>query len=197
MAIGYRIYRNDGAGGPIDYTTPYATTTATSITLPAVAPGSNYLYAVRAYDTVTGYEESNATAVAPLVTSASGADITRVPNAPAGAWAEPRGADGALVRWTYQGGMELGVPAGFRVYANAGSSVNWALAPKATVPRNVRDAYRADITGLPVGTNVAVGVEAYNAVGSSRAPVLDPIIAGPAIPAPVSGPDGTTTSSIE
>ena len=53
----YRLYQNDGIGGPVDYSSPIQDGPSTSFAT-AVVPG-DWTYAVRAFDPVSGIEELN------------------------------------------------------------------------------------------------------------------------------------------
>jgi len=72
MATQYRIYKNDGAGGPIDYGTVVATVTSgTTYDTAPIATGSDVRFAVRAFDSLSTQEEKNVDAFVRIVTGRS------------------------------------------------------------------------------------------------------------------------------
>src|SRR5665213_3448713 len=102
--ISYNLYRNAGSGGPIDYSSPIATTTATTWTAPA-APGLAYpgdwKFGVRAMWLDDALEEQNLDAAVELFLDASGLDISRRPTEPSGLRAIPQTAGAIRVEWGY------------------------------------------------------------------------------------------------
>jgi hypothetical protein len=169
MSISYHVYKNDGAGGPIDYTTVVATTAGLSYVTAALAMGSSNTFGVRAFDTVTGYEELNTDARVTINVSATGADVTNVPPAPAAltAFAGPGGT--ATVRWkasvmTLPAGKR---PTGFHVYMGT-PAVSYA-SPVATVAYVANLAvYSANLSGLADEAVYQIAVRAYNATGEEQ-----------------------------
>jgi hypothetical protein len=172
------LYRNDGLGGPVDYSTPFATVTdpAAAFTTAAVAAPSDTTFALRFHDETTGLEERNTAALARVVVNASGVDVTRVPAAPTGVSASPLAAGKARVRWTYTLLPGQPAPTGFHVYA--GTPTPDLSAPAATLPY-FRDRQRyatgpaeglagADLAGLADETPYRVYVRAYNAAGEEQ-----------------------------
>lgn len=185
MATNYRIYRNSGGGpsDPIDYATVIASGASSPITLPALTAPGDYLIGIRAYDTVSGDEETNADAWFRLRIDAGGADITALPNAPGDVGAVAVGTTSMLVTWTYAAVDQGGAPTGFRVWANTGA-LDYLAAVQATVAYAAGQAvYSATITGLSAGSTYAVGVRAYNATGTepntAAATTLDMPSGGP------------------
>ena len=123
MAISYHIYANDGQGGPVDYSTPIATVAAalgapvgTFLTGALAAPSDN-LFAVRAFDDVSGVEEANTDARVRVVIDGQGRDVSTRPNAVVGLAARWTVGDVALVSWGYATPGQGGAPARFAVTA--------------------------------------------------------------------------------
>lgn len=167
MSTRYRVYKNDGAGGPVDYGTVVATVTSgTSCVASALATPSDTTFAVRAYDSVSGLEEDNVDCRVRIVIDAAGVDVTNRPNAPVGLTARATAGGGAVVEWGYATAGQRGAPTGFKVWATAGASVNYAVSPAATVSYAAgRPSHTATLTGLVDGTSYSIGVRATNAKG--------------------------------
>jgi hypothetical protein len=162
----FRIYANDGLGGPINFTTPVATVTGTSWTTPTLLPNGVYRYCVRTFDTVTGLEDDNADAIVEIRLDASGYDVSGVPSPAFAISARATASGGAQVSWAWLPRPNEANPTGFRVWLTAGVTVNYAAAPTATVAFVAgRRAYGAALTGLVAGTTYSIGVRAYNAAG--------------------------------
>lgn len=168
MAINYRVYSNDAAGGPVDYSSPIGTTAALSFSPPALAAPSDNWFGVRAFDTVSGLEELNTDARVRILIDAAGNDITALPNAPSHLAALALAGGAARVTWSFNPAAWYGQspPASFKVWLTAGASVNYAVSP-ATTAAYVRGRliYTADLSGLSHGTLYSVGVRATNATG--------------------------------
>lgn len=166
MATQYHVYGNDGAGGPVDYSTPIGTTATLSFSPPALATPSDNTFAVRAFDTVSTLEELNTDCRVRIVIDASGVDITTRPNAPSDLAAVPTAGGGARVSWSYNAAGQGGAPTSFKVWLTVGGVVNYGVAPSATATYSSgRWFYSVDLTGLVHGTDYAVGVRATNATG--------------------------------
>lgn len=116
MAVHYNIYTNAGSGGPVDYSTPVATTPDLSYVAGPLAPGTDTTFAVRAFDTATNLEEANTEARVRVVTDAGGNDVGAVPNAPHALSVAPTPGGGCRVSWAYAPDDGRGAPAGFHVY---------------------------------------------------------------------------------
>jgi hypothetical protein len=167
VSIRFRLFSNGGTGGAVDYSAPLAdVATLTWATPPLTAPG-DWTFGIRPYDDATGLEDLTGAAEVRVVIDASGADITARPNAPFHVQARATAAAGLLVEWAYSPVGQGGPPTGFRVWATAGVSVNYAAAPNATVAYTDRTRYfAAPLAGLTAATAYAVGVRAYNAAGA-------------------------------
>lgn len=193
MATQYRIFANDLAGGPVDYSTVVATTASPTYSPAALPAGSDATFAVRAYDTVSGLTETNVDAVVRIATDAAGADVTGLPNAPTHLSATPGAAGSMTVRWSYNPGGQGGAPTGFHVYAGT-PAVSYAT-PAATVSHvRGKPAYSATLAALADGAAYQFAVRAYNgtgeesntataaAVASSTGPAAVEALAGAAVP---------------
>lgn len=161
MATQYHVYANDGAGGPIDYGTVVATTASLTWASGALAYPGDWRFGVRAFDTVSGLEESNVDAAVRLVLDATGVDITGRP-APVASLAVATVVGGSLrVTW-FPASHATPRPTGYRVWCQGGASVNFALAPDATVPFDgAATVFAATIGPLTSGADYAVAVRAY------------------------------------
>lgn len=169
MSLEYRIYGNDGAGGPVDVSTPIATTSSLSYSLPALALNSDNLFLVRTHDTVTDLEDKSVEAIIRIVIDGSGADVSNRPAPPSLVTARISAAAKAFVTWIHSKVAPGGKSVGFKVWMTAGGTVDYTASPNATVPVSfTRDyVYRTTLTGLTDGTLYTIGVRAYNATGLS------------------------------
>lgn len=167
MATQYRIYKNDGAGGPIDYGTVVATVTSgTTYDTAPIATGSDVRFAVRAFDSLSTQEEKNVDAFVRIVTNGSGVDVTNRPLAPTGLTAAPRAGGKVRVRWRARVlASDANRPTTFNVYKGTGGSANYASAAATVAATPGLFVYEADLTGLTNGVAYTVGVRASNATG--------------------------------
>ncbi len=164
MATQYHVYANDGAGGPIDYTTVVATTASLAWSSGALAYPGDWRFGVRAFDTVSSLEESNVDASVRLVLDAAGVDITNRP-APVVGLAVATVAGGSLrVTW-FAASPTTPNPTGYRVWCQAGAGpVNFAATPDATVPFDATAIVHAATIGpLTHGAACVVAVRAHTA----------------------------------
>jgi len=111
--IGYNIYSNAG-GGPINYTTPIATTYELSWTSGPLAYPDTWMFGVRAFN--GNGEEKNLDCAVEIVLDASGNDITMRPEAPFGLRAFATAGGGIRAEWTYPFLNSATLPTGFHVY---------------------------------------------------------------------------------
>jgi len=162
LAIQYRVYKNLLSGGPIDLTTPLATMAGLTYETAALARPFDHWFLVRAFDTVTGFEDLNTDARARLVLDAAGANITNRPSPPSSLSARPVAAGGLDVTWAYLPTAGGGTPTGFKVWAQVGA-INYALTP--TLASYDPDAvmHLATVPSLTHGATYTVAVRAYNA----------------------------------
>lgn len=194
MSTSYRIYRGNTSGGPIDYGTVVATTASLTYTLPALNLGDDVRYAVRAFDTASGLEETNVDAITRVTVHAStGANLADRPNVPKPIGVSARAGGTAKVTWSYASAGQLGVPTGFKVWKSTGA-INYAAAADATVAYVSGTVhYTTTLTSLSDATSYNVAVRAYNAttddgntdvytvIGDTTAPAVVDSIAAAAI----------------
>lgn len=186
MSLEYKIYGSDGLGGPIDYSTPIGTTSSLTFSPPALAPGSDWSFAVRARDTVSGLTEDNVDAIVRVVTDALGADITGRPNAPTGLAAVVAANGSVRVSWAYNPGGQGAAPTGFHVYRTT-PTISYA-SPTATVPYvSGVPTYSTTLTGLTDGASYQVAVRAYNATAEEPNATVATVTARSSGPAAVEG----------
>jgi hypothetical protein len=182
LATRYRIYGNDGLGGPVDESTPLVTGLAVlTWDTPALGAPSHNKYIVRAYDTVSGLEEKNVDSLLEIVIDAAGEDVTGRPVPPEGLLASPIADADLRVEWTHPQIHPTGLPTGFRVYKGTGGTPDYNTVA-ATVAYLGHVAHRTTLTGLTPGTEYAIGVRAYNASGEEENDVV--VLATPSDTAP-------------
>lgn len=158
---GYHVYANDGAGGPIDYATPVATTTATSWTSSALSHPGSWLFGVRAYNAYG--EERNLDCALEIDLDAAGVDVTRIPTPPYSLRAIPLKAGAVRLTWYYSGPNRLKRPTSFNVYCGS-PSVDYGTV-RAVAAYTGQSFYSVDLAGLSDGVQYAFGVRAANATG--------------------------------
>lgn len=158
--VNYHVYKNNDAGGPVDYSTVIATVTVPSYTYVSVFP-CDTIIAIRAFDPATGLEEQNVSARCRVRLDASGNNISAVPNAPDGLTVRPGAGGSALAQWAYNAGGQGGAPTGFHVYIGT-PTVSFG-SPVASAPYSTgRLLFSANLSGLSNATYQVV-VRAYNA----------------------------------
>lgn len=166
MSTQYRIFSNDFAGGPVDYSTPLATVSGSPYSTAAIPTGSDVTFAIRTYDSVSGLDDGNVDAVVRIVTNGSGADKTAVPAMPSTISATARAGGECRVDWVFVRGVGPAEPTDFDVFITAGTSVTYGT-PATTVSYvNGRSIYTANLTGLTHGTAYKIGVRPKNATGN-------------------------------
>ena len=144
----YNIYSNGGTGGPVDYSTPIATTASLSYVTGTLAAPSDNTFAVRCLDPSTNLEEANTDARVRIVIDANGLDVSSRPNPPDALVVRPTANGGCKVSWSYSSAGQGGLPSGFFVYLTPGAVANYAN-PAATVPFVPgRAGYTCNLTGL-------------------------------------------------
>jgi hypothetical protein len=164
--LGYRIYWNQGLGGPIDYDAPIAVTFDTTWTSAPLPPGSFFRFAVRALDAETGLQEENLDASLALIIDAEGRDATQVPLAPLGVRAIPLAGGRARIEWTVAGTTPARRATRFHVYVRPHVAATFGV-PTAVVPANSArgDSFSVEVGGLTDGVSYAVSVRAANGYG--------------------------------
>lgn len=167
MSTSYRIYASPAPGDPIDYATPVAAVAGLSWDTPPLTAGV-WRFGVRAFDTVSGLEESNVDAAVAITIAADLSDVTGVPLAPSGLVAYPTAGGGIRVAWSFptEGGRAR--PAGFHVYKGTSGTVDYGTVT-ATVLYGGPGPYTTTLAGLADGTEYTIGVRAYGATGLEEA----------------------------
>jgi hypothetical protein len=178
MAIAYRIYSNAGNGGPVDYTTPVATTSGLSYTTGAVAPATDTTFAVRAYDTVTNLEEANTDAQVRVVIGANGADQGLSPNAAQAVTLTPSAGGGCRVGWSYAPDDTWGAPAGFHVYLGSGQGGGSGSLSATVAYTPGQIGYSVVISGPLTRTSYTATVGVYNGSGETASAPSTPVVVG-------------------
>lgn len=186
ISTSYHIYANGGSG-PVDYSTIIATTAALTWTSGALAFPGTWKFGVRAFDTVSGLEESNVDAMVKLSLNGSGADISLTPDAPRAVSAHASGAGRIVIDWHYALLDLTRKPVGFHVYQGTGGVVSYA-SPVATVPYGSGvNSYTAAVSGLTGGTAYTFGVRAYSATGEETNVITATATASTAATATITG----------
>lgn len=176
--VRYNVYRGDADDGPVDYSVAARvdSVSGTTYTVGAVTVPGIHRFAVRAMqDAAPWLEERNTDAVVRVVLSAAGADLTGRPGPLSHLSARPLSGGRIEVTWAYTRTPGLEAPAGFRAWATAGGSVNYAASPAATVAHRGATAYRVILAGPFAGSNYAVGARAYNATGDDGNTLAAPV----------------------
>jgi hypothetical protein len=179
MAIVYRIYANHGDGGPVDYSSPVATTAGLSYAAGPLGVSTDNLFVVRAYDTGTGLEQAGSEASLRVAIGPDGADASGVPNAPHALTLTPAAGGGARVSWAYAPAGPRGVPTGFDVYLTAGPAVDYS-SPAATVPYTPRRVgYSCLLPGPYALSSYSASVRSFNAAGAEANSASAEAVLGP------------------
>ena len=198
MSIQYHLYGNNGAGGPIDWTTIIATTSSLSYTPAALALSSDTSFGVRAYNAALSLEESGVTATVRIPLDGSGNDLSVLPNAPTALTVQQTPA-GLTATWLYQPVGQGSRPTGFKVWLTAAGSVDYTASPAVTVSygnSGPNATYSAVIPGtLTNGTTYAVGARAYNGSGTELNNTQITFVAITVAPANVEALTGVATST--
>ena len=193
MSTSYRIYANGGTGGPIDYSTVVATVTGTTYTPAALAPGSSWAFAVRAFDAASGLEEPNTDCRVAVNLDASGNDVTATPTPATITGLTPRPGGSLRVDWIQWSIPPASKPTSFAVYATPGTTVNTAAGPGATTTsRGSARQFSATITGLTPGTSYAVLVR--STAGTLHSDSVAMTVVLPIPPAAVASLSATPTT---
>lgn len=167
MAIVYRVYSNQGTGGPVDFAAPVATVPGLSYTGTAAGLSTDTTFVVRAYDTVADLEEANTEARVRLIVDADGVDVTGRPNPPHALSLSPAFGGGCRVNWAHAAGESLTRPDGFRVYLAAGNSADVTVV-SGSVPYVVgRLGYSLTLPAPLAPARYTAAVRSFNASGES------------------------------
>jgi hypothetical protein len=180
MAIVYNIYANDGAGGPVNYATPIATTTSLSYVTGVLPAGSDTTFAVRAEDTASNLEEANTDAQVRVILDTNGNDIGGQPNPPHALALSTAAGGGCLVSWAYFQAAGAATPLGFQVFLSENSAALYG-SPASTVPYVFGQVgYTCRLPGPYVLSTYLASVRTYNAAGSD----VNTIVAGAVVGVP-------------
>jgi hypothetical protein len=194
MAIVYNIYANNGAGGPVNYSKPIATTSSLSYAPGALTPSSDTTFAVRALDTVSNLEEANTDARVRIVLDGSGNDLSGVPNSPQSVVLSALAAGACQVTWAYVPALSVGTPTGFQVFLSQGQTVDYS-SPAMTVPYvSGQFGYTCTLAGPYAFSSYSATVRAVNASGSDGNTILSQALVG--IPTAAVAMDPITISFI-
>jgi hypothetical protein len=185
MAIVYQVFSNNGAGGPIDYSTVVATVAGTSYTTGTLASSGDYRFGVRAMDTTTGLAEANTQASVRIVLDAAGDNVGQVPNAPFAVTARATPGGGCQVTWSYFAANWAPAPADFLVYLTAGTSPSLTT-PIATVTyQSGMASYSCQLGGLSDATTYTVTVASRRAGASAVSPASVTVVGDSTAPSDV------------
>jgi hypothetical protein len=182
MALTYNIYSNGGTGGPVDYSTPIATTTGLSFAAGPLASPSDNTFAVRCLDPSTNLEEANTDARVRIVIDANGLDVTGRPNPPDTLVVRPTASGGCRINWAYGPAGQGAPPSGFYVYLTPGAVADYSnpAATVAYVPGRV--GYSCDLAGLADRATYTVAVRSYNAAATETNTTVVATVVGDATP---------------
>ena len=193
MAIVYRIYSNDGAGGPIDYSTPIATTADPSYTINQLAAPGRYRFGVHACDASSGVEELNTQVSVCITLDADGNDVGEAPMPPYALVATPTANGGCRVAWTYPSRGPGPSPTSFLVYLTAGTTPALS-SPVVIVPFGAgRAVYGCQLGGLADGMLYALAVVSQATGGRSSGVTVATVVGDSTPPADV---DALTANAI-
>ena len=165
MTITYRIYSNNGNGGPVDFSTPLATTTELTYTIGPLGVSTDSSFVVRAYDPASGFEEANTDAQVRVVLGADGTDLSQLPNPPHALVLSPAANGGCRVSWAYAPANWYGTPTAFSVFLTQGNAVDYS-APAASVAFSQGViGYSCMLPGPFALSTYTVAVRSFNATG--------------------------------
>lgn len=197
--VGYHAYKNDGAGGVIDYDTIAATILAgnTDFTLVGIGTGE-WKVALRAYD--ASYEEDNVDVFVEFDISAGGDLLEDPPNAPYALAVIPTAGGTFLLTCSYDCFEEPGVGATINYYRNngAGGVVNYSsVIASAAIPAHTQGdlvalEVQATSPALTNGLTYIFGVKAATAGGREGDAAATEVsgVADAAAPADITGLTG-------
>jgi hypothetical protein len=193
LSLLYRVYTNDFAGGPVDYSTPAGETADPTFTLDVPA-GSDLTAAVRTYDSVTGLEDDNVTVHVRLKTDVLGTDVTSQPAAPVGLTARPDGPGSVVLTWFQPTFGPAPAPDGWRVYSGP-VSPDFSTVLATVVYHRGQEIYSARLTGLTPGSVLKFAARPFRGILTGPEGAWATARAGSAGPAAVDpGPAGVVAS---
>lgn len=164
MSLQYRVYV--GVNGPPDYSSPAVTTSSLTASIGPFGGSSTVVAVVRAFDAVSGLEDTSTDARVVVLIDSEGEDATGFPLAPVGLSVRATAGGNAIVSFSepLNGGAR-----GFHVFI--GTPVPDYSTPVASIAydRGSPGApLSATISGLSDGVTYAVGVRAFNAIGEEQ-----------------------------
>lgn len=190
--IRYHIYTGDSKGGPVDYSRPVGDSDSPSFDLALAHPGVTQV-SVRAYDTITGYEDGNVDAIV-IKLDAMGRDVSQEPPAPMALTATAKGLDGVTVSWLYLGQPGKPEPDSFHIYMSQVDEIDYNLDPVMIVPYiPVAGRYTEYIAGLMGGTTYSIGVRAALGFAQEENTIKVQVVAKGSPPLNVTGLAATAT----
>lgn len=165
FGIFYKIYCNDGQGGPIDYSSAIAQVPDLQWTSDVLPAGASLRFGVRSHDARSGLQEENLDASIALKLDDQGRDTTLAPLPPIGLRAIDLGGGRARIEWAVVGSPASRAPTRFHIYL-APEVVADFSSPRIVVPASVARGvgYSAEVHGLVDG-RYGVIVRALNAHG--------------------------------
>ncbi len=167
MTIAYRVYTNQGTGGPVDYSAPVASTGVPTYTAGPLGLSTDNTFVVRAYDPDTGLEQAGSEALVRVVIGADGSDLSGLPNAPHALVLSPAARGGAKVSWAYAPAEGWGAPTGFDVFLTQGPGPPvYASSPAGTAPYTPGQVgYSCGLPGPYALSTYTAAVRSFNAAG--------------------------------
>lgn len=166
--LNYRIYANDGDGGPIDYNSVVATTAGLSWTSGPLPASSDWWYGVRVFSLASGLEERNIDAAVHVIVDSARVDVTSRPEPPTSLRAVVLAGGMVRVEWSDKRPAGTSRATGYRVYQGVGA-VDWTT-PVADV--SASEAYAGTfftlLGPLADGVTYAFGVRAYNGAAEEQ-----------------------------
>lgn len=195
MATAYYIYKNTGAGDPINYSTPAATVSDLTWTSSTLSVPGTWSFGVRAFDTVSGLVEQNLDCSVTVTLDTSGQDITNQPLPAVAIRAFPLAGGSVRLEWPYPILDRARAATGFNVYIGTGGTPDYA-SPAATVLFDVgiANSFACNLAGLIGGTTYAIGVRAFNAIAEEANTNTVAVTADSTGPSPVVQLTGIATS---
>lgn len=179
--IEYRVYANDGEGGPINLATPWATTrSANFVAGPTLTANASWSFLVRVYDRDLELLEDGTDARVDLVTDGDGNDITLRPRPVNVLTARPGASGELIVTWTYLWTRDARAADEFRVWAVASPGpIDFTATPSAAVSiQGGETTYQTTLTGLTAGTTYLVAVRAVNGTADDGSTATVTVAAG-------------------
>lgn len=164
----YDIYSNRGIpGAPVDYSAPIiAGLTSLAFTPWALSPNADYVFGVRARDSVSGLSEQNVDAIGAVNLDVNGRDITARPLPPVHLRVTPVAGGAFWLDWAWPyPNTVASFPQGFHVYAGQAPGPNYGQVLAAVAYRAGLRFFRTKLAGLAAGATYYLAVRAFNGAG--------------------------------